>query len=115
MRPDSLGTLEIAFLIMGMAIITALTRSFFVFLGDRVKVPELVLRAIRYAPLAAIVGILAPELLLPPGALALNELDWKLPNIWGGIAAFGVYFWTRKMLPTLLVGMAVFSLVRHCL
>jgi len=53
MRPDSLGTLEIAFLIMGMAIITALTRSFFVFLGDRVKVPELVLRAIRYAPLAA--------------------------------------------------------------
>ena len=63
MRPDSLGTLEIAFLIMGMAIITALTRSFFIFLGDRVKVPELVLRAIRYAPLAAIVGILAPELL----------------------------------------------------
>ena len=70
MRPDSLGTLEIAFLIMGMAIITVLTRSF---------------------------------------------LDWKLPNIWGGIAAFGVYFWTRKMLPTLLVGMAVFSLVRHWL
>jgi len=42
-------------------------------------------------------------------------LDWKLPNIWGGIAAFGVYFWTRKMLPTLLVGMAVFSLVRYWL
>ncbi len=115
MRPDSLGTLEITFLILGMAIITALTRSFFVFLGDRVKVPELVLRAIRYAPLAAIVGILAPELLLPPGAFALNELDWKLPNIWGGIAAFGVYFRTRKMFPTLLVGMAVFSLVRHWL
>ncbi len=115
MRAESLGSLEIGILILGMAIVTALTRSFFVFMGDRVKVPELVLRAIRYAPLAAIVGILAPELVLPPGALTFNELDWKLPNIWGGIAAFGVYFWTRQMLPTLLIGMAVFSLVRHWL
>jgi branched-subunit amino acid transport protein len=113
MRPEPLSSLEIIFLILGMAIITGLTRSFFVFLGDRVKVPELVLRSIRYAPLAAIVGILVPELVLPPGALEISQLDWKLPNIWGGMAAFGVYFWTRQMLPTLLVGMAVFSLVRH--
>ena len=66
MRPEPLSSLEITFLILGMAIITGLTRSFFVFLGDRVKVPELILRSIRYAPLAAIVGILAPELVLPP-------------------------------------------------
>jgi branched-subunit amino acid transport protein len=66
MRPESLGTLEVAFLIIGMAIITVLTRSFFVFLGDRIRVPELILRTMRYAPLAAIVGILAPRALIAP-------------------------------------------------
>lgn len=113
MRAESLGFLEIALLILGMSLITVFTRSFFVFLGEHIRVPELVLRAIRYAPLAAIVGILAPELLLPPGVNEISQLDWKSPNIWGGMAAFGVFFWTRQMLPTLLVGMAVFSLLRH--
>ena len=46
MRSDSLGAFEIALLIGGMAFITLLTRSFFVFLGARVRVPELILRAI---------------------------------------------------------------------
>jgi branched-subunit amino acid transport protein len=77
MRSDSLGAFEIALLIGGMAFITLLTRSFFVFLGARVRVPELVLRAIRYAPLAAIVGIVAPELLLTPGAAEITQpLGW---------------------------------------
>ncbi len=80
MRPDSLGSFEIALLIGGMALVTLLTRAFFVFLGARVQVPEIVLRAIRYAPLAAIVVIVAPELLLPPGAVEISQMDWKSPN-----------------------------------
>lgn len=54
-------------LIFGMGLVTLLTRAFFVFLGERVQVSDLVLRAVRYAPLAAIVGILAPELFCLPG------------------------------------------------
>ena len=115
MRPDSLGSFEIALLIGGMALVTLLTRAFFVFLGARVQVPELVLRAIRYAPLAAIVGIVAPELLLPPGAVEISQMDWKSPNFWGGLAGFVAYFWTRQMLPTLILGMTVFSLARYWL
>jgi branched-subunit amino acid transport protein len=86
MRPDSLGSFEIALLIGGMALVTLLTRAFFVFLGARVQVPELVLRAIRYAPLAAIVGIVAPELLLPPGAIEISQMDWKSPQSLGWIS-----------------------------
>lgn len=115
MRPDSLGPLEIVLVIVGMAFVTLLTRAFFVFLGARVQVPELVLRAIRYAPLAAIVGIVAPELLLPLGVSEITQMDWKSPKIWGGLAGFIAYFWTRQMLPTLILGMAMFSLVRYWL
>lgn len=115
MRPDALSPQEIALLIGGMALVTLLTRAFFVFLGARVQVPELVLRAIRYAPLAAIVGIVAPEVLLTPGVNEMSQMDWKSPNLWGGLAGFMAFFWTRQMLPTLILGMAVFSLARHWL
>lgn len=115
MRPDALSPQEIALLIGGMALVTLLTRAFFVFLGARVQVPELVLRAIRYAPLAAIVGIVAPEVFLTPGVNEMSQMDWKSPNLWGGLAGFIAFFWTRQMLPTLILGMAVFSLARHWL
>jgi branched-subunit amino acid transport protein len=115
MKPESLGAIEIALLIIGMGLVTLLTRAFFVFLGERVQVSELVLRAVRYAPLAAIVGILAPELFLPAGTTELSQIQWNSPNIWGGIAGFVVYFRTRQMLPTLIIGMAVFSAARYWL
>ncbi len=115
MKPESLGAIEIALLIIGMGLVTLLTRAFFVFLGERVQVSELVLRAVRYAPLAAIVGILAPELFLPVGATEIGQIQWNSPNIWGGITGFVVYFWTRQMLPTLVLGMVVFSLARYWL
>lgn len=115
MRPDALSPQEIALLIGGMALVTLLTRAFFVFLGARVQVPELVLRAIRYAPLAAIVGIVAPEVFLTSGVNEMSQMDWKSPNLWGGLAGFMAFFWTRQMLPTLILGMAVFSLARHWL
>jgi branched-subunit amino acid transport protein len=115
MRPDALSPSEIGLLIFGMALVTLLTRAFFVFLGERVRVPEIIIRAIRYAPLAAIVGIVMPELLLPAGVSEISQINWQSPNIWGGVAGFLAYFWTRQMLPTLILGMAVFSLIRYWL
>ena len=52
----SLTSLEIGILLVGMGLVTLGTRGFFMFWGDRVRMPELILRSIRYAPLAAIVA-----------------------------------------------------------
>ena len=60
--------LNIALLLIGMAVVTVLTRSFFLILGERVKISSLVLEAIRFAPLAAMIAILAPEIFLPANA-----------------------------------------------
>lgn len=83
------------------------------FFGDRVRMPEIILRSIRFAPLAAIVAILAPEILMPSGVVELSQFDWTLPKIWAGFAAFISFIWTRKMVPTLIIGMAVYSLLRY--
>jgi branched-subunit amino acid transport protein len=110
---SGLTSLEIGILFVGMGLVTLGTRSFFMFWGDRVRMPELILRSIRYAPLAAIVAIVAPEILMPAGATQITQFNWALPQIWAGLAAFVVFSWLRTMLPTLIIGMLVYSALRY--
>ena len=106
---------HIFLLILGMSLVTAWTRSFFLRLGERIKVAPLVLEAIRFAPLAAMIAILAPEIFLPASASSVAEFNLKLPNIWGGIAAIIAFYLTKKMLSTLVIGMAVFTAAKFWL
>ena len=110
---SGLTSLEISALFVGMGLVTLGTRSFFMFWGDRVRMPELILRSIRYAPLAAIVAIVSPEILMPAGATEISQFNWVLPQIWAGLAAFVVFSWLRTMLPTLIIGMLVYSALRY--
>jgi branched-subunit amino acid transport protein len=110
---SGLTSLEIGTLFVGMGLVTLGTRGFFMFWADRVRMPELILRSIRYAPLAAIVAIVAPEILMPAGATQISQFNWALPQIWAGLAAFVVFSWLRTMLPTLIVGMLVYSALRY--
>ena len=110
---SGLTSLEIGILFVGMGLVTLGTRSFFMFWGDRVRMPELILRSIRYAPLAAIVAIVAPEILMPAGATEISQFNWALPQIWAGLAAFVAFTWLRTMLPTLIIGMLVYSALRY--
>jgi branched-subunit amino acid transport protein len=107
--------LPILLLILGMTLVTAWTRSFFLILGERVKVPAWVLESIRFAPLAAMVAILAPEMFLPASASSISEFNLRLPNVWGGIAAVIAFYYTKKMLSTLIIGMAVYTAARFLL
>jgi len=103
---------NITLLIIGMTVVTAWSRSFFLILGERTRIPSFILEAIRFAPLAAMIAILAPEIFLPATASSVAEFNLKLPNIWGGLAAILVFYLTRKMLFTLIIGMAVYTAAR---
>ena len=104
--------LNITLLVIGMTLVTAWSRSFFLMLGERIKISPLALEAIRFAPLAAMIAILAPEIFLPANATSVAQFDIHLPNIWGGIAALVAFYFSRKMVFTLVVGMAVFTAIR---
>ena len=106
------ASMRIAYLIIGLAAVTFVSRSFFILLGNRIKVSEWVLETIRYAPLAALIAILAPEIFLPLGSSSVMEFNLKLPNIWGGIAAMIAFYFSKKMIPTLVIGMAVYTVAR---
>jgi branched-subunit amino acid transport protein len=106
------ASMRVVYLIIGLAVVTFVSRSFFILLGNSIKVSEWVLEAIRYAPLAALIAILAPEIFLPLGASSIAEFNLRLPNIWGGMAAMIAFYFTKKMISTLVIGMAVYTAAR---
>lgn len=92
-----------------LTIATILTRSSFFFLGHAVKLPEKLQHALRYAPAAALAAIVAPDLVLTDGALALT---WASPKLMAGIGAALFFMATRHLLGTIVAGMALYSLLR---
>ena len=109
------SSMRIAYLIFGMIVMTFVARCFFIFLGNRIKISEWALETIRYAPLAALIAILATEIFLPVSASSVAEFNLRFPNIWGGIAALITYYFSRGMIPTLVIGMGVFTAARFLL
>lgn len=88
---------------------TILTRTSFFLLGHAVKLPPKVQHALRYAPAAALAAIVAPDLVMANGAL---QLTWANPKLLAGIGAAAFFLTTRHLLGTIVVGMALYSLLR---
>jgi branched-subunit amino acid transport protein len=90
--------------IVGLTVITVVTRSFFLFSDRELVLPGWVQRGLRYAPLAALAAVIAPEVLITQGHLIDT---WQDARIYA-VAAASVYFvWRRGILGTILTGMAV--------
>jgi branched-subunit amino acid transport protein len=90
--------------ILGMAVITVITRGFFLLSDREWPLPVWLTRGLRYAPLAALAAIIAPEVLLTDGKLAATWLDPRLLAVAAGTAYF---WWQRGILGTIVVGTAV--------
>ena len=96
-------------LIAGTAAVSFLSRAAFVVPGSHLRLPAAVERALRYAPAAALIAIVAPDMLLAQGAWAL-ELD--NPRLLAGLAGFAIAATARGVLPTIAGGMLVLTLAR---
>ncbi|MCC7199449.1 MAG: AzlD domain-containing protein [Gammaproteobacteria bacterium] len=95
--------------IVGVSGSTVLTRAGLLLLGDRLKMPAIVDRALAYAPACALAAIIVPELVLSHGELLLGTGNHRLVAALAGAAAFA---FTRSLLATIGVGMLVFTLLR---
>ena len=91
--------------IAGLAVITLVTRSFSMLPERELRQPEWLKRGLRYAPLAALAAVVAPELLMRNGHFVTTLADARLPAAVVALAFFG---WKRSILGTIVVGMAVY-------
>lgn len=89
---------------------TLITRSVFFLFSDRLRLPPLVLHALRYAPAAAMAAIVIPDLVFSPAGLPDPTLH--NPKLLAGLGAAMFYLTTRHMLGTIAAGMALFTILR---
>jgi branched-subunit amino acid transport protein len=99
-----MGYWEGAIVILGLAVITVVTRGFF-FLTDReIPIPVWLRQGLRYAPLAAMAAVVVPEIVMQQGQLIRTAQDARL---YAALAAAGWFWWRRDILGTIVVGMLV--------
>jgi branched-subunit amino acid transport protein len=95
--------------IVGLALITLLTRGLFLIPEREVPLPAWLQQGLRYAPLAALVAVVAPEVVMTQGQLIGALKDARLPAV---AAATAYYLWRRDILGTIVSGTAVLLLLR---
>ena len=96
-------------LIAGMLAVTFSVRYLPLVLAGRTRLPRLLEAALRFVPVAVLTAITVPAVLMPAGSM---ELGLDNPYLFGCAAAILIAWRSRKLLPTVIGGMAVFLLWR---
>lgn len=96
-------------LIAGMAVVAFLVRAVFILPGGHLRLPPTAERVLRYAPAAALVAIIVPDLAYAHGVWAVSIDN---PRLIGGVAAFAIAAATRSILLTIAGGMVALTLAR---
>lgn len=96
-------------LIAGMMAVTFGVRYLPLLFAGRVQLPERVLRALRYVPVAVLTAIIVPAALMPQGSM-----DLRLQNawLWASIGTALIAWFTRNLLYTIAGGMVLFLVWR---
>jgi branched-subunit amino acid transport protein len=100
---------ETVLAILGLAVITLGTRGFFLFPERELPMPAWLQQGLRYAPLAALAAVVAPELLMTQGHLIATLKDARL---YATLAATVYFFWRRGILGTIVTGTLVMVALR---
>ena len=91
--------------ILGMALVTVVTRGFFFISSKTWTLPAWAERGLYYAPIAALAAVIVPEMVMTQGQFISTVKDARLYAVAAGLAWF---YWRRGMFGTIVAGMAVY-------
>ena len=95
--------------IAGLTVVSVVTRGFFVIPDRELPIPGWLREALRYAPLAALVAVLVPEVAMTGDHLIDT---WKDARLYATATGVAVFVTTRSLLGTILAGTAVLLALR---
>ena len=104
-----MSALEILVTTAGMALITLFCRSSFLLPKEDLPMPRWLRDGLRYAPIAALAAVVAPELVLTHGHLVDT---WRDARIFGALAGLAFYAWRRSLFATIVCGTATMLALR---
>jgi branched-subunit amino acid transport protein len=95
--------------IVGLALVTVLTRSLFFLSNTPWHLPHWAQRGLQYAPIAALSAVVLPEVVMSQGQLIAT---WHDARLFAFVTGAGFYFATKgrgqAVLGTIVVGMLVY-------
>ncbi len=91
--------------IVGLAVVTVVARSFFFISSQSWQLPHWAQRGLQYAPIAALSAVVIPEIITVQGELVST---WQVARLYAAAVGVAAYFWRRDVLITILAGMAVY-------
>jgi branched-subunit amino acid transport protein len=91
--------------IVGLAAVSVITRCFFFILDRPWALPSWADRALQYAPVAALAGVVAPEVVMQAGQLVPT---WHDARLFAAPVGALLFYWRRSVLLTIGGGMAVY-------
>jgi len=100
----SMGLVEGVIAVIGLTVITVVTRGFFFLTQREIPIPDWLHQGLRYAPLAAMAAVVVPEIVMQQGHLIGT---WRDARLFAAAAGAAWFFWRRGILGTIVVGMAV--------
>ena len=100
---------ELWLIVIGMGVVTYATRLSAVVLLERVGLPQVVQRALRFVPPAVLSAIILPALVIRDGQLDVSPGNDRLV---AGVLAALVAWRTKNILVTIAVGMAALWLLQ---
>lgn len=95
---------SVGLVLVGLALVTLLTRGFFLLPSREVPLPGWLRKGLRYAPLAALTAVIAPEVVMSQGQLIAT---WQDARLFAAAAGAAYYHWRRDILGTIVAGMLV--------
>jgi branched-subunit amino acid transport protein len=91
--------------IVGLAVVTVVSRSFFLISGKPWQLPHWAQRGLQYAPIAALSAVVVQEIVMSQGQLIGT---WQDARLFAAVAGVAIYYAKRNVLLTILGGMAVY-------
>ena len=93
------------FVVVGLAAVTVVSRSFFFVLDRKWSLPAWAQRALQFAPVAALAAVIVPEIVMTQGQLITT---WKDARLFAALTGALLFYWRRSVLLTMVGGMAVY-------
>ena len=100
-------TLDEAILIGGMTLVTFGIRYSMFAVAGRVAFPDRLVSALRYVPPAVLTAITVPAVLIPPSGDEI-VFSYTNPYLVAALFAFGVGWFSKNLLLTIILGMIAF-------
>lgn len=92
-------------IVLGLAVVTVVTRAFFLFSNRSWTLPRWAQRGLQYAPIAALAAVVVPEVVMVQDGLVDT---WRDARLYAAAVGAAAYLWRKDVLFTIVAGMLVY-------